>query len=289
METRFYPSNINVVNQNDYELLETNKVFSSFFKSIEINHNEFPYYQELSIAVVVPQSGSSFEEFKNQITASDNIYLEKIPTNIQDQELIIKTLKKIIDDKQHNILAIVRGGGDQLSLDIFDDPDICELVAKFEGYKLIGIGHNRDRSLLELVVNYAADTPTAAGSYLNTLTANLESFKSKFIDDVKSEMYQQQLDDARVFEQSISAVKLELTQKLSNSEDKICDLTKKLSKLRYVILILIAFIAIFGYYIFSSHELQHTTDIEKNTSDTTQELKPTVTDNANNNQKHNHK
>lgn len=187
---------IKIVGEENPKLTSANKVFSSFFKNITLNRNNFPAHQNLSIAVVVPQTGSSFDEFSGQLEFNGriNIEIDKIPTNVQSKTDILNTLKNIVNNnaKFYNMLVIARGGGDTEALEIFDDLEICELVSSFKGYKTIGIGHSRDRSLLELVVDYASDTPTAAGSHINQLIQQAEGVRGKFIYESK-QYYENQI------------------------------------------------------------------------------------------------
>lgn len=266
LETRFKVLNISIINKNNYTLIESNKVFSSFFKSIDLKRNNFPFYQQLSIAAIVPQTGSSFDEFSKQVELINNIRLERIPTNIQSKDLIIKTINNVMST-QYNVLVIIRGGGNQEVLDIFDDPDICELVAKFNGYKLIGIGHSRDHSLLDLVVDYSADTPTDAGAYINNITKNLESFRKEFINDAQ----------------------FSFQQKLSDAELKNNILSKKIRNSQRIIIAIITFILAIGYYIYST---RHAPQTQTNATNATQEIKQESASkpiDTNNTKKHRHK
>lgn len=230
---RFSAFDIKIVGEHNQKLTEANKVFTSFFKNIELNRNNFPVHQNLSIAVIVPQTGSSFDEFSRQLEFNSQISIEtdKIQTNIQSKEDILKTLKNVINcnenSKFYNVLVIVRGGGNTEALEIFDDPDICELVSSFKGYKTIGIGHSRDRSLLELVVDNASDTPTAAGSHINQMIQNAEVIRKEFINESKQD-YENQL----------------LTLQQQNN-----GVSKKLKNLRYLIVLLVIVICSLMYYI----------------------------------------
>lgn len=63
-------------------------------------------------------------------------------------------------------VVIVRGGGATTDLNGFDDYDLARHVATFPLPVLVGIGHERDRTVLDEIANTRLKTPTAVGAFL---------------------------------------------------------------------------------------------------------------------------
>ncbi len=80
---------------------------------------------------------------------------------------IIAALEKIgrMVDK-FDCVVIVRGGGARLDLMAFDELALCQTAAKTPLPLLVGIGHEVDESVLDLVAHTAVKTPTAVADFL---------------------------------------------------------------------------------------------------------------------------
>lgn len=63
-------------------------------------------------------------------------------------------------------VVIVRGGGATTDLNGFDDYELALRVATFPLPVLVGIGHERDRTVLDEIANTRLKTPTAVGAFL---------------------------------------------------------------------------------------------------------------------------
>lgn len=62
-------------------------------------------------------------------------------------------------------VVIIRGGGASLDLQCFEDYDLAAAVAQFPLPVMIGIGHERDITVLDYVANRRVKTPTAAAEW----------------------------------------------------------------------------------------------------------------------------
>jgi exodeoxyribonuclease VII large subunit len=75
--------------------------------------------------------------------------------------------------------VIIRGGGATSDLSAFDNYNIAAHVAQFPLPVICGIGHQRDNTVLDIVSNISAKTPTAAAE---TLIAKMQ-FQEHFIEE----------------------------------------------------------------------------------------------------------
>ena len=75
---------------------------------------------------------------------------------------IMKKLSSSIDSLKLDAIVLARGGGSREDMVIFDDEDLCRIIANFQVPVVTGIGHQDDVTVADLVADYRAATPTAA-------------------------------------------------------------------------------------------------------------------------------
>ena len=63
-------------------------------------------------------------------------------------------------------VVIIRGGGATTDLNSFDNYDLARRIAEFSLPVIVGIGHERDRTVLDEVANVRCKTPTAVAAFL---------------------------------------------------------------------------------------------------------------------------
>lgn len=80
---------------------------------------------------------------------------------------VIAALEAIAADiDSYDCVVIIRGGGATSDLLAFDDYALANNVAQFPLPIIIGIGHERDTTVLDFVANMRVKTPTAAAEWL---------------------------------------------------------------------------------------------------------------------------
>ena len=85
----------------------------------------------------------------------------------QAPESIISALEQVAAGADgYDGVVIIRGGGATDDLSCFEDYDLAANIAQFPLPVIIGIGHERDITLLDYVANMRVKTPTAAAAWL---------------------------------------------------------------------------------------------------------------------------
>ncbi len=80
---------------------------------------------------------------------------------------IISALDEIANESDNwDCVVIIRGGGATSDLISFDDYNLASNIAQFPLPVIIGIGHERDITVLDYVANMRVKTPTAAAEWL---------------------------------------------------------------------------------------------------------------------------
>ena len=88
-----------------------------------------------------------------------------IPVQGDVADRICTVLQQLRETPQHlqpDALVLARGGGSREDLMVFDDEQLCRVLAAFPVPVITGIGHEDDLTVADLVADHRAATPTAA-------------------------------------------------------------------------------------------------------------------------------
>ena len=83
-----------------------------------------------------------------------------------------------------DIIALIRGGGSKLDLDIFNNFSLCETIANCRLPVITGIGHESDISVADLVSNINVKTPTAVADFVIVRAGDFSARMEKKTKDV---------------------------------------------------------------------------------------------------------
>ena len=140
-----------------------------------INLNrELPWPEPVQrIAVVSSQGAAGYGDFINQLYTNParlRFYTRLYPAVLQGENTapsIIAALQDIYNSgDDYDCVVIIRGGGATGDLASFDNYELAASIATFPLPVVIGIGHERDVTLLDYVANMRVKTPTAAAEWL---------------------------------------------------------------------------------------------------------------------------
>ena len=124
------------------------------------------------IAVISAPGAAGYGDFMNQLLHNPSrLRFEPhlFPAVMQGNTApasIIAALEEIADDDCWDGVVIIRGGGATSDLQCFEDENLARNIATFPIPVIIGIGHERDITLLDYVANMRVKTPTAAAEWL---------------------------------------------------------------------------------------------------------------------------
>lgn len=125
------------------------------------------------IAVISAPGAAGYGDFINQLY--HNQYGLRFKTQLFEAVMqgekaapsIIKQLEVIAaEEEKWDCVVIIRGGGATSDLQCFENYDLAANIAQFPLPIIIGIGHERDITLLDYVANMRVKTPTAAAEWL---------------------------------------------------------------------------------------------------------------------------
>ncbi|WP_290163493.1 exodeoxyribonuclease VII large subunit [uncultured Duncaniella sp.] len=127
----------------------------------------------LRIAIISATGAAGYGDFIHQLYTNPRhlrFSTKLFPAVMQGQQApgsIIAALESIAaEEDDWDGVVIIRGGGATSDLAAFENYDLAANIAQFPLPVIIGIGHERDVSVLDYVANMRVKTPTAAAEWL---------------------------------------------------------------------------------------------------------------------------
>ncbi|MDE7402448.1 MAG: exodeoxyribonuclease VII large subunit, partial [Muribaculaceae bacterium] len=125
------------------------------------------------IAVISAAGAAGYGDFINQIESNPDrfkIYKMLFPAVMQGERTpnsVMSALDKVeMTIDQWDIVVIIRGGGATTDLNGFDNLELARRVATFPLPIVVGIGHERDRTVLDEIACVRCKTPTAVAAWI---------------------------------------------------------------------------------------------------------------------------
>ncbi len=125
------------------------------------NKKVLPKYPE-KIAVITSKRGAAIGDVLRTINMRySNCTVTVIDVAVQGEEAPKQIAKAVLEtDNKYDLIFITRGGGSEEDLSAYDSAEVLEAVFRCETPVLCAVGHDRDISLLDLVCDKSASTPT---------------------------------------------------------------------------------------------------------------------------------
>lgn len=131
------------------------------------------------IAIVSAAGAAGYGDFMKQLT--DNKYgvcfypclFQATMQGVKTVPTVLAALDKVEQNQPlFDCVVIIRGGGGTEELNSFDNYDLARRVATFPLPVIVGIGHERDITVLDYVAGIRVKTPTAAAEHIILQAAN---------------------------------------------------------------------------------------------------------------------
>ena len=123
--------------------------------------NKFPK----EIALITSKSGAAVKDVLHTITSRWNCSIKIYPCLVQGEEAPKSIIKSLInaDKSSADTIILTRGGGANEDLKAFNDEELVRTCSSLSKPLISAIGHQIDFSLVDLVSDLYAITPTEAG------------------------------------------------------------------------------------------------------------------------------
>ena len=147
------------------------------------------------IALISSEQAAGFRDFREQLQNNSRgyaFYWELFAAPMQGNEAaegIIRALESIaLRTEDFDAVALVRGGGAVTDLLCFDDYELAAHIAQFPLPVLVGIGHDQDQHLADMVAHTSVKTPTALAEFLIDHIAAAEGLVQEQLQRLRQQM-----------------------------------------------------------------------------------------------------
>ena len=156
------------------------------------------------LAVISSERAAGYKDFIKHL--EDNFYgfdirIDLFEAAMQGQQVepeILACLEQVENAREeYDAVAIIRGGGGRTDLAAFDNLPLAVRIARFPLPVLIGIGHEIDQSVLDLVAYQSLKTPTAVADFIIERNSTFESNLDGLGVLIRDEVYERLHSEAR--------------------------------------------------------------------------------------------
>ena len=177
------------------------------------------------IAIISADTAAGYGDFCHQLANNEwglHFYTHLFPAKMQGEQTeksVIAALDRIYSHYTlFDAVVIIRGGGAVADLNSFDSYELALNIANFPLPVIVGIGHERDSTVLDVVANLSVKTPTAAAAFLIDRMADelstLENLQNLMADALRDRMEAEQAQ-LKQFEQTVQGQHLSIGRHLS--------------------------------------------------------------------------
>ena len=140
---------------------------------LESNKNLSWRLPSLRVAIISAPEAAGYGDFMNHIVTSGLRYrfktslFQAVMQGERTVTTVLEALDRIeCDTTDWDCVVIIRGGGATSDLAAFENYELAHRIAAYHIPVIVGIGHERDVTVLDYVANVRVKTPTAAAEFL---------------------------------------------------------------------------------------------------------------------------
>ena len=148
------------------------------------------------IAVISSATAAGYQDFADQLDHNPRGFrfyhrlFEAFMQGAAAVPSILDALDEIFrEEAQFDAVVVIRGGGAQADLGVFDNFELAYAVAQFPLPVITGIGHEKDETILDLVAHTRLKTPTAVAEFfiggVSRFQDSLEEMEETLVREVR--------------------------------------------------------------------------------------------------------
>lgn len=176
-----------------YELLKKKLFDEGLFDD---NHKKnLPKYP-MKIGIITGNNTAALQDILKTINqrwpiAEITVY----PSLVQGEQAPKSIIRQLLKaDKNNDVLILARGGGSIEDLWAFNNESLARIIYNLETPIITGVGHETDTTIVDMVSDYRAPTPTGAAqvavSSINETKRIISQFKLDLTSNVKNRLIQ---------------------------------------------------------------------------------------------------
>jgi exodeoxyribonuclease VII large subunit len=163
------------------------------------------------VAVVSSRNAAGYQDFMNELS-SGGYYFEVtlfdafMQGNDAEDSIIDALCRAAENAENYDVVVVIRGGGSVSDLGTFDSYRLSSYIAQFPLPVITGIGHDKDRSVADMVAALSLKTPTAVAVFLNESIARFENLLDEMQQFVETEARAVLSNSAQRLQNNVSAL-----------------------------------------------------------------------------------
>lgn len=125
------------------------------------------------IAVISSETAAGYQDFIHTLkdnTEGYTFFITEFFTKVQGEHNARAIVERLLDiyynGSAFDAVVIIRGGGSQSDLLLFDNYELSRAVAKFPIPIITGIGHQKNETIVDMVAHTPTKTPTKAAEFI---------------------------------------------------------------------------------------------------------------------------
>lgn len=187
------------------------------------------------IAVISAQGAAGYGDFMNQLTNNSEGFVfytclfncvmqgDRTSESIRDALELIESTADLWD-----CIAIVRGGGATTDLNGFDEYHLAKAVASCGIPIVVGIGHERDRNVLDEIAHTSLKTPTAVAGFFIDKMREAHDVVLSMADRIRIYSQEMMIGEERRLSGILSLLPQLAIHKVTSEETRLKDLSGKI-------------------------------------------------------------
>lgn len=125
------------------------------------------------IAIIGSPNSEGYIDFTHTLqnnqysyTFNIDIYQSSVQGQFAEKELVTKLIDVHQSEIKYDAVVMIRGGGAKTDFLVFDTYQLARAAARFPIPIITGIGHHKDVSIVDMMVNTSVKTPTKAAEFI---------------------------------------------------------------------------------------------------------------------------
>ncbi len=186
------------------------------------------------IAIISSPTAAGYGDFIDQLENNNfgyQFYTHLFPATMQGEgaeNSIVEAMGKVFEHiDRFDALVLIRGGGATIDLSCFDNYNIAYHITQFPIPVIVGIGHDRDETVLDLVAHTALKTPTAVAAFLIELLQEVEGQLDILMDRLDSTVHKKVMQESQRINALATALSTTMSRIIANKKLQINQLLYK--------------------------------------------------------------
>lgn len=173
------------------------------------------------IAVISSETAAGYQDFQKQLEGNQYGYQYKVDLfqsavqGIRVESEVSEALNIIKESNDYDCVCIIRGGGSKLDLSWFDNYKIAKTISDLQIPVIVGIGHDIDQTITDLVSHTSVKTPTAVADFIIDHNLSFEQdllYKLEHIQFISKEVFNENKEQIARFASKLEVIASHLVQ-----------------------------------------------------------------------------